>query len=306
MTIGYDMPLYVLPFDHRGSFETGLFGWTGVLTTEQTAEIGNAKRVIYDAFNLAVDKGVPRDRAAILVDAQFGSAILKDARAKGTITCMPVERSGEAEFQFEYGDDWQHQIEAYRPSFVKVLVRYNPEADPALNRRQAARLRTLSDYLHGHGHAFMFELLVPMTVEQSDRLEGDHQLYDHDLRPSLMIGAIKELQNGGVEPDVWKVEGLDRAQDCAKVAEAARRDGRDRVGCIILGRGSNAEKVGQWLRAAAPVPGFIGFAVGRTSFWDALVALRAGKLSRSQAVDAIADRYMAWVRTFSSLQVSGH
>jgi myo-inositol catabolism protein IolC len=123
----------------------------------------------------------------------------------------------------------------------------------------------------------MFELLVPMMHEQSDRLEGDQHLYDHDLRPSLMIAAIKELQNAGVEPDVWKIEGLDQRDDCAAVVTAAQRGGRNKVGCIILGRGSNEAGIIAWLRAAAPVPGFIGFAVGRTSFLG-----RAGRAARQQ------------------------
>jgi 5-dehydro-2-deoxygluconokinase len=131
-----------------------------------------------------------------------------------------------------------------------------------------------------------------------DRLDGDQHIYDTELRPSLMIGSIKELQANGVEPDVWKIEGLDRQEDCAKVAETARRNGRQSVGCIILGRGSNEQKVEEWLRNAAGVPGFIGFAVGRTSFWDPLVVLRDGKISREQAAEQIARRYMEWVSTF--------
>jgi len=300
MTIGYDKPLYILPFDHRGSFQKGLFGWKGALTPAQIAEIAKSKQVIYDAFKLALTRGVPRDRAGILVDAQFGSEILRDARSNGYITCMPAEKSGQAEFELEYGERFAAPIEEFKPTFVKVLVRYNPEDDEALNRRQAGRLRALCDYLHAHGHAFMFELLVPPTPEQTDRLEGDQHLYDHDLRPTLMMEAIKELQAAGVEPDVWKIEGLDRQQDCAKIAEVARRDGRATVACIILGRGSNAQKVIEWLAAAAPVPGFIGFAVGRTSFWDPLVALRDGKMARQAAVEAIAARYLEWVKAFET------
>lgn len=113
-----------------------------------------------------------------------------------------------------------------------------------------------------------------------------------------MISAIGELQNSGVEPDVWKIEGLDHREDCNEVAELACRDGRDNVGCIILGRGSDEKKVVEWLRNAAGVPSFIGFAVGRTSFWDALVALRNGKHSRQQAVGDIAGRYLEWARVF--------
>ena len=298
MAVGYNKPLYILPFDHRSSFEKGLYGWTGALNQEQTDKIARTKEVIYDAFKLAVTKGVPQKVGGILVDEQFGAAILSDARQNNYITCMPAEKSGQAEFQFEYGDEFAVHIEKFKPTFVKTLVRYNPEDDEALNRRQAERLARLTDYLHSHGHYFMFELLVPATPEQMDRLDHDQGLYDLDLRPSLMMGALKELQNAGVEPDVWKIEGLDRREDCVKIAEVAQCDGRSQVGCIILGRGSNEQKVVEWLGLAADVPGFIGFAVGRTSFWEPLVALRDGKASREQAVEDIARRYLEWVRVF--------
>ncbi len=298
MAIGYNQPLYILPYDHRSSFEKGLYGWSGALSAEQTGRIARTKEVIYDAFKRALGKGLSKGRAGILVDEQFGAAILRDAATNGFIIAMPAEKSGQAEFQFEYGDDWAAHIETFKPTFVKVLVRYNPEDDEALNRRQAARLKQLADYCHGHGHYFMFELLVPATHEQMDRLDGDQHLYDTDLRPSLMLATIRELQSAGVEPDLWKIEGLDHREDCVKVAEVARRDGRDNVSCIILGRGSNDQKVLEWLRNAAGVPGFIGFAVGRTSFWEPLVALRDGKMNRDQAVEEISRRYLEWVSAF--------
>jgi len=298
MKVGYNKPLYILPFDHRSSFEKGLFGWTGALSNEQVEKIAQSKEVIYDGFRLAVSKGIPRESAGILVDAQFGASILRDAHRKGYITCMPAEKSGQAEFQFEYGEQYATEFERFEPTFVKALVRYNPEGDKALNRRQTARLKELGDTAHKQGRYFMFELLVPATAEQSDRLEGDHDAYDKGLRPSLMMGAIKELQNAGVEPDVWKIEGLGNREDCIKIVEVAQRDGRSDVGCILLGRGSNATRVVDWLRTAASVPGFIGFAVGRTTFWDPLVALRDGKMSRQQAVEDIAERYMNWAKVF--------
>ena len=104
--------------------------------------------MIYDAFRKAVQTGVPKEKAGILVDEQFGAAILRDAAAEGYITACPAEKSGQDEFDFEYGDDFAAHIEAFAPTFCKVLVRYNPEGDRELNRRQAARLKRLSDYLH--------------------------------------------------------------------------------------------------------------------------------------------------------------
>jgi len=300
-TIGFDKPLYILPFDHRGSFQTKMFGWKGLLTASQTAEIAATKQVIYDGFKAAIQNGVPEKKSGILVDEQFGAEILRDAAAHGYTTACSAEKSGQEEFDFEYGDDFVRHIETFRPTFTKVLVRYNPDGESAMNARQAVRLKRLSEYLHGKGDTlFMFELLVPAVESQLHRLNGDKKAYDVQLRPTLMAQAIEQLQDAGVEPDVWKIEGLDRREDCEKIVATARRDGRDKVGCIILGRGEDDRKVREWLTTAAAVPGFIGFAVGRTSFWDPLVAWRAQKITRDQAVSDIHRRYSDWVKAFEA------
>jgi myo-inositol catabolism protein IolC len=299
MTHGYARPLYVLPFDHRGSFETGMFGWKGALTTEQTAQIAEVKRVIYDGFKTAVAAGVPKQNAAILVDEQFGAAILHDAKADDFTIASPVEKSGQDEFDFEYGENFPAHIEALQPTFCKVLVRYNPEGNQALNRRQTDRLKRLSYYLHSESRSlFMFELLVPAEQAQLEKVKGDKKTYDREIRPRLMVQTIEELQDAHVEPDVWKIEGLDRREDCERIVAAARYGGRDKVGCIVLGRGEDDKKVREWLTIAASVPGFIGFAVGRTDFWEPLVGWRAKKTTRDAAVNEIARRYREFVDIF--------
>jgi myo-inositol catabolism protein IolC len=305
VTVGYDKLLYILPFDHRGSFQSKMFGWKGVLTAQQTAEIAAAKRVIYDGFQVAVAGGVPKEKAGILVDEQFGHAILGDAHRHGYSTACPAEKSGQDEFDFEYGEEFGKHIEAMNPTFCKVLVRYNPEAERDLNERQAKRLKRLSDYLHGSGRLYMFELLVPAEQAQLDKVKGDKKAYDLELRPGLMIQAIQQLQDVGVEPDVWKIEGLDRREDCTKIVAAARRGNRSKVGCIVLGRGEDDKKVRQWLETAAHTPGFTGFAVGRTTFWDPLVDWRAKKMPREAAVTEIARRYREWVDIFERARTSG-
>ncbi|HWY71330.1 MAG TPA: DUF2090 domain-containing protein [Terriglobales bacterium] len=301
-TLGFDKPLYVLPFDHRGSFQKKMFGWDGTLSPQQTAEIAAAKRVIYDAFTAAVNAGVPKSKAGILVDEQFGAAILRDAKAEGYSTSCPAEKSGQDEFDFEYGEEFAKHIEAFRPTFCKVLVRYNPEGDRTLNQKQAARLKCLSEYLHSDKSPsrFMFELLVPAEKAQLERVKGDKKAYDLELRPRLMAETIEELQDAGVEPDVWKIEGLERRQDCERIVASARREGRNRVGCIILGRGEDDRRVREWLTTASGVPGFIGFAVGRTSFWDPLVDWRGKKITRDAAVAEIARRYQEFVEIFET------
>jgi myo-inositol catabolism protein IolC len=260
--------------------------------------------VIYDGFKAAVANGVAKERAGILVDEQFGAAILRDAVQSGYGTAAPAEKSGQDEFDFEYGEDFAKHIEALNPTFCKVLVRYNAEGDKDMNARQIGRLALLSDYLHRSDRKFMFELLVPATPEQLQQLNGDRKRYDLERRPALMVRAIRALQEAGVEPDIWKIEGLDRREDCVQVAEIARRDGRGDVGCIVLGRGEDETHVHTWLTTAAGVPGFIGFAVGRTTFWDPLIAWREQKSSREAAVIEIARRYRQWVEVFAKAHAS--
>ena len=296
---GYDRPLYILPFDHRGSFAKGLFGVEGEPTPEQVSQIHAYKEVIYDGFLSACRAGVPSDRAGILVDERYGADIARRARAAGYVVAMAVEKSGQDEFDFEYGDDFGSHIESFDPTFAKVLVRYNPEGDAAVNNRQAARLARLSGWLRDHHRMLMFEMLVPPEPAQLQAVGGDRKRYDDESRPALTVGGIRALQAAGVEPDVWKVEGMERSQDCAAVAAAARADGRDQVGIIVLGRAETDHEVELWLAAARAVPAYIGFAVGRTTFWDALVKLRDGHYDREGAVAEIASRYQRWVADFT-------
>ena len=305
MITGYDQPLYILPFDHRHSYIEGLFHWKAPLAPAQVAEIVASKQVIYDGFKAAAADGALRGRAGILVDEQFGAEILRDAAAQGFITCMSTEKSGQDEYDFEYGEDFAHHIEAVNPTFAKVLVRYNPEGDPALNARQVDRLRRLSDYLARTKRLFMFELLVPAEPAQLARLGGDHATYDRELRPTLMIETILALQHAGVEPDVWKIEGLERREDCERMVDTARRDGRAKVGCIVLGRGSDEQAVIRWLSIAAGVPGFIGFAVGRTTWLDAVTQWRVHAIPRESAVARIAGRFREWAAIFSPPTAGG-
>ena len=241
---------------------------------------------------------MPRAAGGILVDEEFGVDILRDVQRQGFVTALSTEQSGADEFDFEYGAEFARHIESFNPTFAKALVRYNVEGDQELNRRQAGRLKQLSDHCKRSRRRFMFELLVPATEAQLLRLDGDKDAYDRDLRPMLMQEAIRALQNAGVEPDVWKVEGLAQRDHCERVVAAARGGGREAVGCIVLGRGADEAKVRRWLGTAARVEGFIGFAVGRTTFWDAVAGYRAQALTRVEAATQIARRLREWVDIF--------
>jgi myo-inositol catabolism protein IolC len=297
---GYGKPLYVLPFDHRASFETGMFGWKGALSAEQTAQIADAKRVIYDGFVAAIAGGVPKDAAGILVDEQFGAAITREASSAGHITCAPLEKSGQDEFDFDYGDAFGEHILAFDPVFTKVLVRYNPAGDAGMNERQTARLRMLADWLHEHGRKFLFELLVPAEPAQLESVGGDTNRFDSEVRPGLMIESISALQDAGVEADIWKIEGIDQRADCEHIAQTVRRDGRDHVACVVLGRGADDAAVVHWLQQGAGVPGYIGFAIGRTIWWDALKAYLDGSTDRSEAAKTISENYRRMIDVYRS------
>ena len=287
MALGYDGKLYILAFDHRGSFQKKMFGIQGDPTPEETERIADAKRLIFEGMLVAVGEGAEAGATGVLVDEQFGSDIPERAREHGLKLAMPVEKSGQDDFDFQYGDDFPAHIEKFNPDFSKVLVRYNADGDADMNKEQLTRLKRLADWLHDNDRKFLFELLVPATDEQLSSVGGDTDRYDAELRPELMRRAIEDAQNFGVEVDIWKIEGVDEQSDAAMLAEQARTgEGREGVTCVLLGRGASNEKVEQWLEQAAPVEGFIGFAIGRSIWWDALKRIpqrRARSRGRGQA-----------------------
>jgi myo-inositol catabolism protein IolC len=304
MALGYDGKLYILAFDHRGSFQKKMFGIEGDPSPEQTDTIADAKHLIFEGMLEAVKRGAEASATGVLVDEQFGSDIPKRSREEGLLLAMPVEKSGQNEFDFEYGDDFGAHIERFDPDFSKVLVRLNPEDDPALNERQLGRLKRLADWLHLHDRKFLFELLVPATDDQLARVDGDTDRFDAELRPELMRRAIAEIQDYGIEADIWKIEGVDERSDAVMLAEQTRSGpGREGVVCVLLGRGASNAKVEHWLEQAAPVEGFIGFAIGRSIWWDALKAFLAEQSSREEAVAQIAENYLHFRQVYERQKV---
>ena len=300
MALGYDDKLYILAFDHRGSFQKKMFGIEGDPSPEETERIADAKHLIFEGLLKASEQGAEPGVTGCLVDEQFGSPkdVPDQAKERGLILAMPVEKSGQNEFDFEYGDDFGAHIEKFDPDFSKVLVRYNPEGDSEMNARQRERLKRLADWLHERDRKFLFELLVPAEDAQLEQVGGDSDRYDAELRPDLMRRTIVELQDAGVEADVWKIEGIESQEDCERIAETCRRDGRDGVICVVLGRGADDAKVEHWLRQGAPVDGYAGFAIGRTIWWDALKGFLDGGIERDDAAQQIADNYLRFVRVY--------
>ena len=305
MALGYDGKLYILAFDHRGSFQKKMFGIEGDPTPEETETISDAKKLIYEGMEIAVERGVDAQATGVLVDEQFGSDIPKLAREHGLKLAQPVEKSGQEEFDFQYDEDFGKHIEDQNPDFSKVLVRLNSDGDAEMNERQLGRLKELANWLHEHDRLFLFELLVPATDEQLESVDGDTDRYDAELRPELMRRAIEQIQDYGIEVDIWKIEGVDALEDAEMLIRQTRTgEGRQGVTSVLLGRGASDEKVDHWLRQAAPVEGFVGFAIGRSIWWDALKGFLDGNLERRAAAEQVADNYLRFIKVYDDAEAS--
>jgi len=292
--------LLILAFDHRTSFIEKLFGIKNrTPTPTEKREIEDFKKIIFEGFKLALKEKVPKEIAGLLVDEECGSEILREAKKEGYMFAMPAEKSGQEEFDFEYGDEFSSHIEEFDPTFLKVLVRYNPESDEVVNKRQLQRLKILSDYLLKTKRPFLFELIVPATPTQLAKLGGSKEAYDTQLRPELMVESIKQIQDAAVEPAIWKLEGVEKPESAKAVVKQAQSNGR-KAGVITLGRGESKEKVQEWLKVGAKISGIIGFAVGRTIFWNPLVEHKAEQIDRSKAVEKIAQNYIDFVELWQN------
>lgn len=296
--LGYKKNLFILPFDHRSSFAQ-LFGFINpTLSSEEREKITQAKEIIYTAFKKAVDAEIPKEQAAILIDEEYGDKIIREAKNCDYNVILTTEKSGQKEFIFEYEDDFAKHIEKYNPPFVKALIHYNPNDDPLSKMRQQQKLEILSNYCHGNSYKFLLEVLISPTDSQLKEANGDNDLYDTKIRPNLTVKAIEELQNANVEPDIWKIEGMENEDSYKIVALQSRREGRDNVGIVILGRAENQNKVEKWIKSGNKVRGIIGFAVGRTIFWEALIEYKNGRMEKEKVVEIISNNFMHFYHIF--------
>lgn len=298
MDLGYDGTLFILAFDHRGSFRKKMFGIEGEPSAEERAQLEDAKRLVWDGFKAGLEAGAPVDEAGILVDEEMGADLAREAKEMGVVLAMPVEKSGQPEFDFEYGDDFEAHIQEFDPSFAKVLVRWNPDDSADTKDQQGERLKRLGDWLHDHDRKYLFELLVPASDRQLELVGGDINAYDSHLRPTFMLEAIHEILGAGIEPDIWKIEGIDAREDCELIAQLIRSGRRDGVRSVVLGRGADDAKVDHWLRTAAPVDGYSGLAIGRSIWWAGVEGWKDGSLSRDSAVASISAKFIRFIEVY--------
>ena len=286
------MPTFILAFDHRNSLMSSFFGVRGEPSERQVRDAHKVKAVIAAGLLAAIDRElVPADGAGALVDITYGATAIDVLQAAGVRVAVPLEASGHREFTFEHAD-WRERLDATHPTWAKVLVRYNVEGDAAMNERQRARLLDLQQVARAIGVGFLFELLVPPEPDQ--RVAE----YDTSVRPALVARALDELRSVGIAPDIWKIKGLDRREDCASVTARAGAP------CVVLGRGADAAAVEGWLRAGAGLPCYDGFAIGRSIWWDPARAFVDGVMARDEAIAAIAQRYGHFVGVYRDAEAA--
>jgi myo-inositol catabolism protein IolC len=265
--------LLILAADHRNSLERGLYGVTAPPTPAQAARISADKLLVYQALLDAAAQLPAQIQPGMLIDEQYGASVAELAsHSAGAISlCMPLEASGQDWFGFAYGDDWQRHAGFFAAEHVKVLVRDNPGLDLARREQQARRLGQVSAWAARAGRSLILELLVSAGGADQDATDSNMDRYEDDQRPGHTVAIMEYLQDHGVEPAFWAVEGLDRHDDAIAVAAMAQRGGRQ-ARCLVGGRHAPYDQLQHWLQVAAPIPGWAGFAIGRSIWWNPLRA----------------------------------
>ncbi|MDX6204561.1 MAG: hypothetical protein QOF39_618 [Frankiales bacterium] len=288
-------PLMILALDHRDSYEKTLFHVDPAAVGKAAlATMRRHKTLVYEGLLAArgdLGDGVP----GVLVDELLGSEVQRRAKADGVVLAIPVEKSGEKLFSLEYGERTPEHVAANDPDYVKVLVRMNPDDED--QDVQLQRLSELSRWLQESRIPFLYELLVPASDKQLEQVGGDKDAYDRDLRPGLVVDVIKANQAAGVQPVLWKIEGLETADAAREVVRAARAGGDGDVACIVLGRDAPRDRLDHWLQVAAGVDGFVGFAIGRSIWQDAIEAhLKDGDDARM--IETVSANYRHFATTY--------
>ena len=295
-------PLLILAMDHRASFAETMFGVTGTPTDAELGRMRAAKSLIFAAARAARPSASGRAQLGVLVDERLGADVARQARDAGFVLAMPVEVSGSERLEFEYGDDFAAHIDKFDPDWVKVLVRFNPDDPADLARAQIETLRRLHDWVTAAGRRWLLELLVPPTKAQLAACD-DQAHFDVAARPELTARVIGTLAGAGVRPGIWKLEGYEMAEGAELVLGAVRAadpPAGPPSPCVVLGRDAPEAQVDHWLSVAAPLPGYAGFAIGRSIWEQPLADHLAGRTDQAGAEAAIAERYEHFIARYLS------
>lgn len=292
---GYSQPLYILPFDHRGSFIKSFIGPIKLPSIKQAKLITDYKKIIFAGFLLALKYIQHPEYAAIMLDEDYGLPIIQAAKKKNVLVCLSVEKSRQKSFAFQYGVKFGQHILDVQPAIVKALIRYNP-LNKKINQAQLAKLKELNDWCQANKYKFMVEPLVPATPANLKRARGKQEIYDAKIRPGLTLRMIREFYAAGIQPDIWKIEAFENKEDWQAAIDAIRdTSAKKDVAIIMLGRGESFAKVKSWMNIA-PKHLLNGFAVGRTVFLRPLMDFHTKKINKDRAIKEIAKNYIELVK----------
>lgn len=292
---------YFLAVDHR----SGLVAICADALGCRVEDVGRQR--LLEVKQLVVDavlgsRAVDRAGVGILIDEDLGADQARRAHDAGLPLAMPIEVSGAATFKLEFGDEMLRHLETFDVDYAKALVYLNPDLEDAYRAQISAvakALRTIAAAELGT----MLEVVVIPTVEQLARHDGDGRRFDRETRPALVCQAIRDLHGAGANPRLWNLEGLDRAEDYARVqASVFAHDGDSR--CLVLGRGLAVDRVREWLQLAAAHNGFSGFAVGRTIWQDPVARFLAGELDGGAARAEISQTFAEMISEFRDARPS--
>ena len=275
--------VYMLATDHRWQWEE----WCDARSIPRT-RIPEVKRLAYDGFLRAREQSQDvRDFGALLVDEQYGAAVLADAQQAGVNVGTPAEKAG----AFPLAWSTEPFSRALTGAFVKVLVRHRSDVEPATTEAQREKLDVLQAWCRSARKPLVLEILVARRDEPEDEFEAVG-------RPAMLAGFIAESYRRGLAPEFWKIEGTLSTEGARTIdaAIAAHPAGRQ----IILGKAADLATIDLWFAAAAASRTAVGFAIGRSVFWEPSAAFLTGARTAESAAAGIAESYLrlvdAWRR----------
>ena len=269
--------VYMLAADHRWQWEE----WCDARSMPRT-RIAEVKRLAYDGFLLARDRSAAvRECGALLIDEQYASPVITEALKAGVNVGTPAEKAGS--FPLAWCEPFSRALTG---AFVKVLVRHRPDDDREIRDRQWAKLKALQTWCHGAGKPLVIEVLVARRQEPEEEFEASG-------RPAMLAGFIGEAYRRALAPDFWKIEGTPSKEGARIIDAAIAADSWCRQ--IILGKAADLDTIHRWFAAAAGSPTAVGFAIGRSVFWEPSEAFLSGTRTAGQAAADICANYLRLV-----------
>jgi 5-dehydro-2-deoxygluconokinase len=213
--------------------------------------------------------------------------VIAEARRDGVVVGTPAERAG----AFPLAWATEPFDRALIGAFVKVLVRFRPDDADEIRDGQWHQLDMLQAWCRRAETQLVVEVLVPRRQEPEDTFDGAG-------RPAMLADFIGESYRRGLTPQFWKIEGTPAADGARTIDRAIAAQPQCRQ--IILGKAADIATIERWFAAAHNSATAVGFAIGRSVFWEPSTAFLAGSMTAAEAAANICANYLqlvdAWRR----------